>query len=84
MAAPLCKCGCGQPVERSKSKKGWNKFLPGHWSRTPEGRAKFGLYSVSSNPKKRAATQKAERMKKLSVWIDPEKLEKLEERGEIE
>ncbi len=28
---PLCGCGCGQKVTKSKRKKGtWNKFLPGH------------------------------------------------------
>lgn len=27
---PLCACGCGQPVERSKTTGKWNKFILGH------------------------------------------------------
>ena len=27
---PLCACNCGQPVQRSKVTKKWNKYLQGH------------------------------------------------------
>ena len=27
---PLCACGCGQPVTRSKTTGKWNKFILGH------------------------------------------------------
>jgi transposase len=35
-AAPLCRCGCGEPVTR-KTSGTWNRFLPGHSGRMNRG-----------------------------------------------
>lgn len=32
--APVCECGCGQPVERSKVADRWNRYCHGHNSRS--------------------------------------------------
>jgi len=40
--APLCACGCGQPVTKSKlSPYDWNKYLNGHYLRDLEYRRKI-------------------------------------------
>jgi hypothetical protein len=39
--APLCECGCGQNVSRSKLTGIWNKYLHGHNSRSPSNIGKF-------------------------------------------
>lgn len=31
MPTPLCKCGCGQPVDWNKRKNGWNLYVGGHY-----------------------------------------------------
>ena len=36
--SPLCACGCGRPVKRSKTTGKWNKFLLGHNNK--KGKAK--------------------------------------------
>ena len=38
---PLCACGCGQHVTRSKVTREWNKYLHGHNSRSSSNDAKF-------------------------------------------
>ena len=41
--APLCKCGCGQPVKRSKTYNSWNSYIATHQRRgsdyKPKGEA---------------------------------------------
>ena len=39
--APICECGCGQPVERSKVANRWNRYVQGHNSRSSSNNNKF-------------------------------------------
>ncbi len=40
-APPMCECGCGQSVTKSKVTGKWNKFLQGHNSRLSSNSEKF-------------------------------------------
>ena len=51
--APLCLCGCGQPVLWNRKKKAWLKYAPGHYTtamRSKIGRKNNRQYSPLHRP----------------------------------
>jgi hypothetical protein len=58
---PLCACGCGERVKRSKSKPyNWNKFITGHNAKTEQFRLMFKskLFQSQEQKEKRSKIQK--------------------------
>jgi len=65
-AGPLCKCGCDESVKWNIGRRCWNKYLKGHYEKTPEARENGRKAALIQIPYERTPEHK-ERMRQAHL-----------------
>jgi hypothetical protein len=74
MDRPLCACGCKRFVMRNQRHKGWNKYLLGHYLKTPEAKRNSSEMMIRLNARQWSNDEFRAKMAKLNAvrWADEE------------